>query len=114
MKDDKLASKIIVFLNRNLPQRKSEIVKGIKGEKKINLHALSSKVDYKLRVLEELGIVTSFDDGNKTMLYKLTDIVEIIEGKVVLKTKDGEELYEEEATVLRMTDENGEIYLSFL
>jgi DNA-binding transcriptional ArsR family regulator len=110
---DKILVKIILCMNGQLPLPASGIAKKLAKEKKINVRTCAERIKYRLDALIEAGMVESFKSGNKN-LYKLAETIEILDGTIVLKDAKGTELYTEEKKLLRMMDENGEVFLSIL
>jgi hypothetical protein len=66
--------------------------------------------------MEAAEIITAIEVENETTMFKLNDDVEILEGYITLKDKDGNIKYENETIgrVLRMTDSDGDSAIAIL
>jgi hypothetical protein len=108
-----LPTKMILELHEHGPMPIKDIAEHGRGEKKTNKQKCEQRCAYKLENVEGEGIGESFTDGRRK-IYKISENVEILRGKLVLNDENGNTKYEEEIKhILRMMDD-GQIRISIL
>ena len=111
--------KIILALYDKLPMTMREIVTmvsdgGKKGLRSMNSYGQTCR--YHVKGMEAAEIITAIEVENETTMFKLNENIEILDGFITLKDKDGNIKYENETIgrVLRMTDPDGDSAIAIL
>jgi DNA-binding transcriptional ArsR family regulator len=101
--------KIILALYDKLPMTISEISSAISGKRKRSLSSHYQTCKYHINNMKDAEIITAIEVEGNTTLFKLNEDVEILEGYITLKDKDGNIKYENETIgrVLRIIDTDG-------
>jgi hypothetical protein len=111
--------KIILALYDKLPMSMRELVTKVSDGGKKGLRSMNSygqTCRYHVMGMVSAEIITAIEADGNTTLFKLNENVEILDGYITLKDKDGNIKYENETIgrVLRMTDSDGDSAIAIL
>lgn len=108
-----MTTRLILTMKGKNPMSIREIATSVIGSKQFNVRKCEERLKYHLQTLEADGIVQSFRSGNRN-LYKLSEDVEVLNGKLILVDEDGKQKYEENVTNVLRVDLNGVAMISIL